>query len=576
MKFKIIIEVLFLIIVIYLLLNGYFSVERLIRALIIMALMILYKYISTKLCQPQGEENKDYEKLADEQRWKKKKKLENVISLFISRFDSYPIIYDIIFILYKLIPWNWPNMFIIWWWEKWYDVRVIISSNMDIYYRKKGKKKKTSLYLSKLNKYKWIVEWVLIYPLYRLLLLPDKLRWKIIYYNSIKDLVRIRIFVYIYSVLYAYVGYYEYIWGINGVKIMLIIYIFVSIIWPSWIWIQEKYLLQTRDKIYYKPTIKNFVYNHSITKDIFIKYMRQMRANKNGYLQIKYNYTASGYRMTLLEKLEYSGEKRNSDLLWGYEKAYGISLEVRQSIVLRMKEWLGGINEPMSYYSIGIRELGKDYMEKKYGESIRRYKELYRCYVYLLLDTSRLMGVKLEGEMKYYLHKESIKGEIVWEKIVPKKYVFSMELYNKLIIYEWYVLESFSYSVRELKKYVNPWDKETKEYLLLDIGRSRGYKLINPSELLVFDKDVEIDNFVKEYEKLLEEIEVETISYALKAENVNVNIKKRDIKKEEMFLGWNVEMVQGYKNELRRIDNFYSLISEKYILDYKNKCMKKK
>ena len=75
-------------------------------------------------------------------------------------------------------------------------------------------------------------------------------------------------------------------------------------------------------------------------------------SHKNGYLQVKYNYTGGGYRMTLLDKLEYSGEKKNSDLLWGYEKTYGISLEVRQRLVLDIEEWLGGINEPMSCYRI--------------------------------------------------------------------------------------------------------------------------------------------------------------------------------------------------------------------------------
>jgi len=53
---------------------------------------------------------------------------------------------------------------------------------------------------------------------------------------------------------------------------------------------------------------------------------------------------------------------------------------------------------------------------------------------------------------------------------------------------------------------------------------------------LVIDKYEEIDNFVKEYEKFLEEIEVETISYIPKVDNVDFVINKRNIKKEEMFL----------------------------------------
>jgi len=93
-------------------------------------------------------------------------------------------------------------------------------------------------------------------------------------------------------------------------------------------------------------------------------------------------------------------------------------------------------------YSIGIRELGKEYMERKYGESIKIYKEYYTCYHFFMLDMARFIGREdfttfglCNGDLQKMFQYVLAEIKEYFMRRIPKEYIFSMKLYNKIFLY---------------------------------------------------------------------------------------------------------------------------------------------
>jgi len=573
--------------------KGYCNYLFLERALIIMSLMLLYKWVAIKIGLDFYYHNKDnsfkddpilkYIRIDLECCNENKRRLNIRIRKFLNSnlCKKYPIILDILFWMFRLMPWNIYGLLLLRIGVMVFNLTIWINSNKDIYYKKR-EVDKTKKDWSLLRYKSWIyIKWILIYPLLRLLLIPKRIRKRIFMYQSIIDLIRVRFVAYIYSIMYITIGYYDYIKEINWGYKLLMLYIILAVLWPLYV----KYLdiRGMNEKVeqeyeFVRPTFFELtkIEKTSITQYLFSLYMEQIFIEKNGYIQKKYKVVGgNGYGeivcMLFVWKLSIYAKQvyPNIELKWKYEKLYGISyiiyINLLSSYVSTHLDW------NLTIYEKGEKELGKEYMEKKYKIVLKKLEELYKCRQLLLMDMRRLMGFKKEewivqpkAELKLYSEEEidyflGVIKELdsnSFYKVVPKNYIFSFELYNRLFY--------LGMHLKIWKREIDALDLkfgENKEYVMLDImKKKKKMEKLNINDIYEEEK---VRKFFYYYElHILQPV------YEVREE------RGEDIYNYKYFEDICKEVEDVYFKEYENIKDPYSLISEKYILAFKEKYIR--
>jgi len=132
---------------------------------------------------------------------------------------------------------------------------------------------------------------------------------------------------------------------------------------------------------------------------------------------------------------------------------------------------------------------------KRYDKVIERMKDLYRCSQFFKMDLRRLIGYKKEEwllEIKKensYLNFETklsgiLKKEIescIYE-VVPKKYIFSFELYNKFFNYFELFLSMENNQLIELQRESREIDNI--DLLVINLAKEAGFIKEDKYELM--------------------------------------------------------------------------------------------
>jgi len=619
-----ILDILFLFLAIYMIIKGYFKVEMLIMVILILTIIILYKYISHeigvyKCFKTVTGQPFNFDESVKETRENCWRSVLWFIRKLRSRIGEKKWCMEMIFWIFRIIPvWNWVGSLIIGVWVKWYDIKVIVLSNIDVYNKKKGRKKGEY----KEWKYMWVIRWVIIYPIYRMILYPSYLREKIYNFISIKDIIKVRFIGYIYSTLYLSIGYYEIISGLEWYKYIIVIYIYFGIIFPGIIWIRIK--LNKHDNLYNsyrKPLlIDKLLKRESLTRQLFKNYLKAVRLIRGSYIQIKYNFSGESLINMVWESKRRMGIER--EILWfstgrsieelrfdireklmiiggieelkEYEKNYGVSMLIsykmlREDIVLSINLY----REGLYMYKQGLDKLGVEFM-RRYDYLLEQMKEYYKCNLFLLMDIKRWMGeewiitIGKEDDLLWdiekflYLGYKSFKEQLERDKEelrkkkeskIPEKYCWNLKIYNK-ILYNLSIMNEY----RETTHFFElqyPDISDDIDYLIIHLAKVEG--LTNEDKSKVLDPRTREECYTEEGIKDLFRVK----------ENIGVWYKKYkkkyvdaiDIIKKESYYPiceeWNKRAIEEYKEKYKQLEkDEFKLISEEYIKAYRLKYNK--
>jgi len=156
-RIDIIIDFAIVIIGSYFIYLGYLNIGMLIRAFILMLLLMSYKWLAHSVGIKRGFLSRYMtfeEWLKDKESLIEKNNIKSNIILFLMNPDRVKKkwIMDIIFWGFRIIPfWNWIGSFIVRVWLFFYDIKVLIITNRDIYYKKRGIDKTRDSFIF----YKW-------------------------------------------------------------------------------------------------------------------------------------------------------------------------------------------------------------------------------------------------------------------------------------------------------------------------------------------------------------------------------------------------------------------------------------
>ena len=554
---------------------GYFNIQVLIKTMILLFILIMYKYIGHWVGIVKGSVLRMD---IDEAYWERELKARRMhfqfhVEWYIWEYRQYSRLWRYIFLFLKWVPWNWMSLFIIWVWEKGYKLRILINSNKDIYYKKKGINKVYSYLGMNKWRYYYIIEWVVVFPFLRLLLIPLKLRVKIFLYPSIWELLRINVIVILYSVVYMCVIYYVYITIFNICVFLGLLYLYLAIVWPSILYMKYKYFENENDYMFLNPCIYTFqLAMASVTRTIMEVLRDQLLMSENWDSIDFFKYDKRGFKPRTDAKVAYSGEGIGDfdiENFWKLEKLYGISLIARRGMLFHQKDW-DIRSEAMFWYELGIDKLGEEYMKKKYDTEYIKFKELFRCYLFLDYDIVRLAGDwNYDGTLdsrKVLVIDEVWEGRDALYEGVYESYSISFELYEKIVLYEYYINNLFRYTIGSLScEYLNNYVWYDKEYVIFDLMKKEGIILETGEELRKIWNNEERENFWESVNQFKEEMK----SKYEKREKEEIS---------EIILNlygqYTVEYIKEQTLYLKNKEDKYSLISEKYILAFKEKYIK--
>jgi len=625
------VEVIMLIIGVILIKKGYFNWDMFIRAVIIMGLMVGYKWIGHKVGIPKGfiriEDwgvlgwgKEDVEFIKEEEKINKDKMywlFTNLINDNKYLIKKYPIVIDIGYWMFRIIPWNWVREIILNIGAKMHDIVLIINSNKDIYYKKKyGRDVTQESWGISGWKYWWVIQWTIIYPGLRLLLIPHRMRKKIFEYYSWDELIRVRILVYLYSLIYLYIGYYEFVWGMSWLYKIIIVYIIVAIIWPWYIDWNLRKRLEYKEIKYYKPSIEMFIeVDNSISLKLFGYYVEAVAYNYGGYLELKYGCNnTNGWALNIIKKKKVGSYIEDYENLyggwegrWKYEKLYGFSYLIESLILgettMGLYDWL---DEEYTIYLKGVEELGEERM-KEYEGSLEQLKRRWKCWVYIYMDVRRLMGIEeKEWRFSVWKYEKYLKDEIYFEdeeakddgftgrevlkyngvlkiqnsreylkknmyKRVPEKYKFSLRTYNKLMKLAFFVDIGY-FGVRALEYSYARSEEEEATMLISRIGKERIKRKKEEGIELKYKKE-ECGERVSEVFNVFEEIDKINSERAKESLARNVN----NMHHNEFWEEINEEAIREYMEEYEKKKGIKEiLLSEEYIRGYVKKYINEK
>jgi len=398
-----------------------------------------------------------------------------IISFFNKIFVDNKILYDIIFFAYFILfPWNWMTYIVIYLNSKIFGVKVWINGNKDVFFKKYFNIDTRNVNLSLLRQYKiyLLYNWIIKYPILRLLLIPNKIRvniWQNDFFWPFK---------FFSMCLYAFLFLYYNVFDYDFPTLLFFFYLYLSVIWPIIIIINVKYrgFKEDIEYLYLYPSINVYALNssNSITWKLFSLYVETVNEMNNDYLFHKYGfYGDKGINIDHYYKMN----------IWlEYEKNYGISFLLYRILVLRI-----------SVYNIsGI------ILDNSKFEEYSFCKENYKYLLFLMMDMRRFIGFKdcdlLHDEntvFKSYLDEElwtNFKNFIINEKtVIPKEFVLSNKLYNNLF---------------NNIKYINYFS----DYLDIDSLINNEKKLdidyeSNFIKIRIIYKEA-LESYIKEYEKL--------------------------------------------------------------------------
>jgi len=92
-----------------------------------------------------------------------------------------------------------------------------------------------------------------------------------------------------------------------------------------------------------------------------------------------------------------------------------------------------------------------------------------------------------------YNEKDFLLDKFKVYKNIPLNYIFSLDLYNKILLYVQYVNEGFAYSVSELSYHIDMYSK--KDYVMLDIEKKQ--KHFQLEEIAILKEIDESDAYIK-------------------------------------------------------------------------------
>jgi len=552
------VELLLTIIGIILIYEGYFEIDILFRAIIILMLMMVYKWIGHKIGIVRETYKIDFDEiLHSKERENSKKVKERMIKIFSSKiFKKHKILYDIIFFAYFILfPWNWISYIVIYIYSKIFGIKVWINGNKDVLFKKYFNIDVKSINLSlNNNKIYKVYNWVIKYPILRLLLMPNKIRMNIWKRKSYMELLRVRYLAYIISVILLYYGYYDFINGLNLWEKLSLVYVYIAIIWPIIMYLYIEYGDKHLEySLYLYPNVNIYITNNSnsITWNLFGVYIKTVNEVSNGYLFIKYDFSSDdGMKKDHYRKInvdEKSGLfilNLSYEEIWRYEKNYGVSFFVYRVLNLRMSYYQA--DKVKKLYEIGVEKLGREVVEKEYLKYVFRSIEVYKYWLILMMDIRRLIGYKREDWIllpknclanRYSMDELSseIKKEFDIAIKISNKFVLSNKLYNNLLRnVGYFFLNDF-----DIIQIDNTWEEWEREEIL-GIKESLMNKLAKENKnengwsywWENLEGREEWEKYDNEYlESICREVEEYYIKEYEKLEDKNVLISNKQLKK---------------------------------------------
>jgi len=520
--YRISVDIMLVLLFVFLFYKEYLHYGLLLRSILILGLLVLYKWMAIQIGLDYYSHKKHIVEfdakdiksnvnvklawcLDLEEDNENKRKLVIRIKKFLNSkiVKKYPIIMDIIFWVLRLLPWNWMYYFFSKIGGFMFNALLLINSNKDVYYKKRNinmVQSDWSLWEYEIYHY---LRWLFVYPILRLLLVFKKFRKRILKYKSIVELIRIRFIVYLYSVFYLYIGYYDFVREFSFIYKLIFILIITGIVWPLVIVFTTKTEEKYKENLeFYLPAVESFVTikNTSISLYLLSIFLDQVKTEKNSYLQLKYDFIGlteinEVTSIYFLNKFVFYGRKAFPNLMWKYDKLYGIPFICYGKII--KYDTHKNFFRYLFVYQLGEKELGVKRM-KKYELSLKKLKELYKCRMFLLMDMRRLLMFKKEKWMVLPKRElDELKNiNYFWEiediyKCVPANYIMKLDFYNLIWKYSMYIIYIFIEEFEELdvKFGVN------KEYVLMDIMKE--VKKVKEIDLYRYEEETRLENFLK-------------------------------------------------------------------------------
>jgi len=556
---SLIVELLLTIIGIVLIYEGYFDVSILIKALVILMLMMVYKWIGHRVGINIETHKIDFDEILHSKETENSKKVkERMVKIFSSKiFKKHKILYDIIFFAYFILfPWNWVSYIIIYIYSKIFGIKVWINGNKDVLFKKYFNKDVKSINLSlNNNKIYKIYNWVIKYPILRLLLIPRKIRKNIWKRKSYVELLRVRYLAYIISVILLYYGYYDFINGLNLWEKLSLVYVYVAIIWPIIMYLYIEYgdkHLEYGSFLY--PNVNIYAINstNSITWNLFGVYIEAVNEVSNGYLSFKYDFFGNnGIKIDHYRKINVDEKPSlfiinlSYEEIWRYEKNYGVSFLAYRILNLRMSYYQADMVKKL--YEIGVKKLGREVVDKEYIKYVFRSVEVYKYWLILMMDMRRLIGYKKEEWMllpkncfaEYEDSDIKTKEELDDKITIPEKFVLNNKLYNNLLRnVNYFFLNDFN--IIQINNLWEEWEREE----ILGIKESLMNKLAKESKSensrdywWGLEGREEFEEYDNEYlEGICREVEEYYFKEYEKLEDKNVLISNKQLKKIKLII----------------------------------------
>ena len=397
-------DIIYILLAIYVVYTNRFSLWVFERAIIILIILSLYRYIGEFFGLPvhRGFSTANIKKRPELHFYQKSKgragkAREWIENFFLYYIDTpkYYFMYDIVFLIVILNPFMWHHLLIWWIYNKWYYIKVWFNGNKDIFFKKYLKIDSTKWFIIFPKYINGFITYLLLFPLLRMVFYPSYLREQILK-KEWYEFFKIRVFGVVYSLVYIGYGVYDPIYNLPMIWKIYLVYFFFAVIMPIYATFFSKYI--SSEYVILMYPLPNIFYQSIIAhSSLIFAFLKEYTEVLNIYLD---NYILRRYGFFIhmphffWVKVDIIYEIGNNyKNFWAYEKCYTISPIL---YYFRFRNlWLNYISIE-AYYIEGIKLYGKKYMDRKYLKFLKREREYIKCLFFILTDCRRKLGFPVD------------------------------------------------------------------------------------------------------------------------------------------------------------------------------------
>jgi len=507
-------DAILVILAIYFIYVGKFSEIIFIRAIILLLLFSIYRWLCEWLGLPASRTNlfkfKKLEEFIDKILLRKKEinklgkyaKFSNFIRKFVlldifSKGNNY-FIFDLVFIIFYYNPFNWHWLFAQWLHTKLFYFFVWLNGNLNIFLKryfnfnfskynsffinlditKKGYRKKNIKKMEKFLLYFFLfLKGIFIYPFLRMLMFIPFIKEKILMRYWL-EFFKIRFIALMYSIVLTTSGFYDYYNNLDWYWWLLFIYVYFAIIWPSFSYLTYRrfnklanldiihpslfhILLKNEDRIITHKFLSIFVREVNFFCDNYL--LKNYGINKLSCL-VNINFYSMYYAHYCMFKFNFYDQSLLKFKVFEKVNSIPILLYYFEMSLF----WL--LFFDFELYNIDAKVL---YGVKEWENLIKKYRErmhdLARCMCFVFMDCRRYLGVDInEGEFVYFIGDDLIMKDL---PIVERMGKF-LHYYMKNLDFNYLQMEFLSLNNYKTFVEINKFIKNYKDDFVFPIMRT--------------------------------------------------------------------------------------------------------